>query len=59
LIVLLGSIVAGFVGSAGVILCVIGVLFTYAYAMLVQSHLWGQAYNAAKPSGMPAPAPTL
>lgn len=47
LIVLLGSIVAGLVGSLGIILCVIGVVFTYAYAMVVNAHLWGQAYNVA------------
>lgn len=47
LMVLLGSIVAGLVGSLGIILCVVGVLFTYAYAMVVNAHLWGQAYNVA------------
>ena len=45
LMVLLGSIVASLIGSLGVILCVIGVLFTYAYAMIINAHLWGQAYN--------------
>jgi len=49
LIVLLGGIVAAFVGALGIILCVIGALFTYAYAMIVQAHLWGQAYNVASP----------
>ncbi len=48
LIVLLGSIVAGIVGGLGIILCVIGMLFTYAYAMVIQAHLWGQAYNVAE-----------
>ncbi len=43
----LGSIVVGFIASLGVILCVIGVLFTSAYAMVVNGHLQGQAYNAA------------
>lgn len=47
LIVLLGSIVAGLIGSVGVILCVIGVVFTYAYAIIIMAHLWGQAYNVA------------
>jgi hypothetical protein len=48
LIVLLGSIVAGFVGSLGSIACGIGVLFTYAYSMLVIGHFYGQAYREAK-----------
>lgn len=48
LIVLLGSIVAGIVGGLGIILCVIGMFFTYAYAMVIQAHLWGQAYNVAE-----------
>ncbi len=47
LIVLLGSIVSSFVASLGVILCVIGMIFTYAYAMAVNAHFWGQAYNQA------------
>ncbi len=49
LIVLLGSIVASLVGSLGIILCVIGVVFTYAYAMVINAHLWGQAYRIASP----------
>jgi len=59
LMVLLGSIVAGFIGSLGAIACVIGMLFTYAYAMLIQAHLWGQAYNVARPSSAPIPAPDM
>jgi hypothetical protein len=47
LIVLLGGIVAGVIGSLGLILCVIGVVFTYAYAYVIMAHLWGQAYNVA------------
>jgi len=47
IMVLLGTIVASIVGSLGVILCVVGMLFTYAYAMAVQGHLYGQAYNVA------------
>jgi len=49
LIVLLGSFVSALIGSLGIILCVIGVIFTYAYAMVVNAHLWGQAYNVASP----------
>jgi hypothetical protein len=44
---LLGSLVAGIVSGLGVIACCIGVLFTAAYSMTVQAHLWGQAYNVA------------
>jgi hypothetical protein len=47
LLALVGSIVAGFIGGLGGILCVIGVVFTVAYAYIIQSHLWGQAYNEA------------
>lgn len=47
LLVLLGSIIAGLIASLGVILCVIGVIFTAALAYAIQGHLWGQAYNAA------------
>ena len=53
LMVLLGSLVAGIVGVLGVIACVIGLLFTYAYAMVIQAHLWGQAYNVADTSAAP------
>lgn len=41
--VLTGSIIA----PLGFIACAIGVLFTYAYAMAVNGHLYGQAYNEA------------
>ncbi len=47
-LVLLGSLIAGFVGSLGVILCFVGVIFTSAYASAINGHLTGQAYNAAK-----------
>jgi len=47
LLVLLGSIVAGLIAGLGVILCVIGVIFTGALAYAIQGHLWGQAYNAS------------
>jgi len=47
LLVLLGSIVAGLIAGLGIILCFIGVIFTSAYAYVIQSHLWGQAYNEA------------
>jgi hypothetical protein len=53
IIVLLGSIVASLVASLGVIACVIGVLFTSAYALVVNGHLIGQAYNRAASSVLP------
>jgi hypothetical protein len=48
LITLLGIIVAGFVAGLGVIICAIGVLATIAYAMLIEGHLFGQAYLEAE-----------
>ncbi len=50
-LVLLGGLVAGFISSLGVIACVIGALFTYAYAIAINGHLKGQAYNQAAPGG--------
>jgi len=47
LIVLLGGILAGIVAMFGIILCVIGMVFTIAYAYAVNSHFYGQAYNVA------------
>ncbi len=47
IMVLLGTILAGIIGSLGLILCIVGALATYAYAMAVQGHLYGQAYNVA------------
>jgi hypothetical protein len=47
LMVLVGVILSGMIGSLGSILCVIGVLLTYAYAMAINGHLYGQAYNEA------------
>lgn len=47
LLALIGSIVAGIVASLGLILCFIGVIFTVAWSYVIQSHLWGQAYNEA------------
>jgi len=46
-IVLLGGFIASIVSGIGVIACFIGVLFTAAYALGVQGHLIGQAYNEA------------
>lgn len=46
--VFLGSIVSGIIASFGLIACIIGIIFTLAYAYTIQAHLWGQGYNAAK-----------
>jgi hypothetical protein len=47
LLTFLGMIAAGILASFGVILCIVGVLFTGAYAYAVQGHLFGQAYKEA------------
>lgn len=47
LLVLLGLLVIGFITPFGLIACGIGVLWTAAYGMAVQGHLYGQAYNEA------------
>ncbi len=47
LLVLLGLIVSGFIGGLGTIACGIGVVVTTAYAMAINGHLYGQAYNEA------------
>jgi len=47
LLVFVGSILSGLVAGLGSILCVIGVVLTYIYAMAVNGHLYGQAYNEA------------
>lgn len=47
-ITLVGAIIAGFVSSVGVILCIVGVVFTTAYSLALQGHLIGQAYNEAR-----------
>lgn len=48
ILAILGALIAGIIAPLGVILCGIGVLWTQAYAVLIYSHLWGQAYNAAQ-----------
>lgn len=44
LIVVLGYIVAGFIGGLGAIFCGVGLFVTMAYALAVEGHLFGQAY---------------
>ncbi|MGC1379226.1 MAG: DUF4013 domain-containing protein [Anaerolineales bacterium] len=51
----LGSLLASIVAMLGLIACIIGVLFTVAYAYAVNAHFWGQAYNAAKAAQNLAP----
>ena len=45
LIALLGGVLASFLAGIGIVLCVVGVLFTGAYAYAVLAHLYGQAYK--------------
>jgi Protein of unknown function (DUF4013) len=53
----LGYIVSGIIASLGLIACIIGIVFTAAYAYAVNAHLWGQAYNAARAAqGMAGPS---
>lgn len=47
LLVLLGMLITGFIGGLGGIVCFVGVVLTYTYAMAVNGHLYGQAYNEA------------
>lgn len=47
LMVFLGVLVTGFIAPLGTIACVVGVLLTATYAMVVNAHLYGQAYNAS------------
>jgi hypothetical protein len=54
LLVLVGAIASSFVGGLGVIACVIGMVFTYAYAMAVNGHFYGQAYKVATANAGPS-----
>jgi hypothetical protein len=56
LMTLLGTILVGIIVPFGLIACFIGVFFTAAWGMTVTSHLYGQAYNAAKSAQAAAPA---
>ena len=57
--VLLGGMVAGFVGSLGIVACFIGVFFTAAYATTINAHLRGQAYLQAAPDTTTIDATTI
>ena len=56
LLTILGALIAGFIAPLGLILCFIGVLWTQVYAILINSHLWGQAYNQASVEELLEPA---
>jgi len=45
IIAILVGWVASFIASFGVILCIVGVLFTSFWASLVSAHLYGQVYS--------------
>ena len=47
LLVLLGSLIAGFIAMLGLVACIIGVLVTVPYANSIIAHLQGQAYIEA------------
>ncbi len=47
LMVFFGAILTGMIAGLGSILCAVGVVLTYTYAMAVNGHLYGQAYNEA------------
>ena len=47
LMVILGSIIGGFIASLGIIACIVGVIFTAVYGSAISFHLYGQAYNKA------------
>ena len=51
------SFVATFVAGFGIILCIVGVFFTYFWAYMVSANLWGQMWRASMGKGtMPAMA---
>lgn len=47
LLAVIQGLVAGIIAPLGTIICVIGVIFTLAFAQAVNGHLLGQAYNKA------------
>jgi len=51
LLALVGVIGASIIGSLGSIACVIGAIFTYAYAVVVMYNLYAQAYRASIANG--------
>jgi hypothetical protein len=59
LVVLLGTILSGIIGSLGLIACFIGIFLTSAYAFAINGHLYGQAYrdSSHKVTAIVPPAP--
>lgn len=55
LMTLLGTIVVGIIAPFGLLACIIGIFPLLAWGVTVTSHLYGQAYNAAK-AAQAAPA---
>jgi hypothetical protein len=51
LLVILGIMIAGFIAPIGAIACGVGAILTSAYALLISSHLYGQAYRQAVANG--------
>ncbi len=49
IIALILAWVAGLIAYFGIIACVVGVLFTMFWAMLVEAHLYGQVYREVEP----------
>jgi hypothetical protein len=47
LLAVVGGIIAGMISSLGVIACIIGLLITIPYSLLIMSHFYGQAYLEA------------
>lgn len=43
----IGSLIATVISGLGVIACIIGLIITIPYAMLIMSHFYGQAYQEA------------
>lgn len=50
--VLIGGFLASIISGLGIIACGIGIAFTMAYAMAINGHLYGQAYNASGGAAM-------
>jgi predicted PurR-regulated permease PerM len=47
LLALIGTIIASVISGLGLIACIIGVIFTIAYSILIMFHFYGQAYREA------------
>jgi len=47
LLAVVGGLIAGLISSLGVIACVVGLLITIPYSLLIMSHFYGQAYLEA------------